>query len=305
MVAQVFIDGEVGTTGLQIRERLSTRPDISLVQIDYDKRKDPDTRRKAYQNADIAILCLPDEAARQAIELSSAFNTRIIDASTAHRTDPRWTFGFAELNTSQREKISKAKYVSNPGCWSTGAIALLAPLVDAKLITPNDLITISGVSGYSGGGKTLIDEFETNSNQRHFVYGLEHNHKHLPEIKLYSALAHTPIFIPSVGAFAQGMIVQIPLHLKAGQHPKMFHDALEKHYEKERFIRLISPDEMLPRANPEALNGTNMLKLAVMPAQQGDRLVLLALLDNLGKGASGAAVQNLNIMLGLDEGLGL
>lgn len=305
MAARVFIDGEVGTTGLQIRDRLIQRSDIRLIQIAPERRKDPEARRAAYAEADVAILCLPDEAAKESAALAADLPVRIIDASTAHRVHPDWAFGFPELSAAQAARIAGAKLVSNPGCWSTCAIGLLAPLVGAGLVARDAGLTINGVSGYSGGGKALIAEFEAGTAGSQFVYGLEHKHKHLPEIVAHVGLTRKPIFIPSVGKYEQGMIVQIPLHLSPGQTAAAFHDALAAHYAGARFVKVIEPVAVGARANPERLNGTNLMELSVHPAPEGDRLVLLACLDNLGKGASGAAVQNLNLMLGMDEGAGL
>jgi N-acetyl-gamma-glutamyl-phosphate reductase len=305
MVAKVFIDGEVGTTGLQIRDRLAPRADIRLVQIDAARRKDPKARRAAYAEADVAILCLPDEAARESAALAADLPVRIIDASTAHRVHPDWAFGFPELSPDQAERIAGAKRVSNPGCWSTCAIGLLAPLVKAGLIAPDAALTINGVSGYSGGGKALIAEFAAGTAGSQFIYGLDHKHKHLPEIMAHAGLGRRPVFIPSVGKYEQGMIVQIPLHLAPGQQAAAFADTLAAHYAGARFVRVVEPAAVGARANPEKLNGTNLMELSVHPSAEGDRLVLLACLDNLGKGASGAAVQNLNLMLGMDEGAGL
>lgn len=305
MAAKVFIDGEVGTTGLQIRDRLIKRDDIRLIQIAADRRKDPAARRDAYAEADVAILCLPDEAAKESAALAADLPVRIIDASTAHRVHPDWAYGFPELSADQRKRIAGAKLVSNPGCWSTCAIGLLAPLVNAGLIAKDADLTINGVSGYSGGGKALIAEFEAGTAGSQFVYGLDHKHKHLPEIVTHVGLARKPIFIPSVGKYHQGMIVQLPMHLRPGQTPAQFHDALAAHYADATFVRVIDASVPGARANPERLNGTNYMDLSVHASADGERLVLMACLDNLGKGASGAAVQNLNIMLGIEEGAGL
>ena len=305
-MATVFIDGEAGTTGLQIRERLLRRGDITLVQIDPALRKDASARRDAYAAADVAILCLPDEAALESVALSADLPTRIIDASTAHRVNPDWAYGFAEASPALRKRIAGARYVSNPGCYATGAIATLMPLVAAGLIAPDAPISINAISGYSGGGKAMIAEFESDAPPlSFFYYGLDHKQKHIPEIITLSGLSGTPIFIPAVGNFAQGMIVNIPLHLSGGLTPQALHDALAAHYAGARFVTVVDGASILPRANPERLNNTNMMELSVHGSADGTRAVLSATLDNLGKGSSGAAVQNLNIMLGLDEGLGL
>lgn len=308
MAHTVFIDGEVGTTGLQIRDRLAGRSDISLISIDPDRRKDLDARLDCLARAEVGILCLPDAAASEVagrVQSDAALsNTRLIDASTAHRVHDDWVYGFAELGTDRRAAIANAHFVSNPGCYSTGAIALLHPLVRAGAISPDMGLTINAVSGYSGGGRGMVEEFETGASDGFFVYGTGQAHKHIPEIIAYSGLSLRPAFVPSVGQFAQGMIVQIPLPTGTVATRSELEDILRAHYGDSRFVRIRTPEDYGPRIDPRAVNGTNALELSVHGADGGP-LVLLALLDNLGKGASGAAVQNLNIMLGLDEAAGL
>lgn len=302
----VFIDGEVGTTGLQIRTRLEGRSDIDLVSIDPAKRKDDDEKRRILNSVDLAILCLPDDAARASVAMVENPSVKILDASTAHRTDSEWVYGFPELLPGQFERIIAAKRVSVPGCYPTGALGLVRPLVDAGLMSPDHLLTINAVSGYTGGGRKLIEAFEGVGDDRiddaYRVYALELKHKHVPEMHLYSGLTNRPIFSPSVGRYRQGMLVQIPLHLASLQgkpSAKAIHDALSARYEGRQFVKVMPYPPTETVLEPEALNGTNTLELYVFSNEEEGHALLTARLDNLGKGASGAAVQNLELMLGL------
>ena len=315
MAARIFIDGEAGTTGLQIRERLESRRDLELLSIDPARRKDEAARTEALNAADVAILCLPDAAARQAVELISSNTTKVIDASTAHRTAPGWAYGFPEMSRTQRRAIAGASRVSNPGCYPTGAIALIRPLVEAGLVPAGWPVSVNAVSGYSGGGRAMITEFEDKAapnftREPYRIYGLGLAHKHVPEMQRHAGLDHPPVFAPAVGRFLKGMIVEVPLPLWAlPSRPSLaaVRSALAEAYAGEPFVEVASLDEAdsLPGLDPEGLNGTNRMKLFVFGNAATGQARLAALLDNLGKGASGAAVQNLNIMLGLDEGLGL
>lgn len=305
MTYRIFIDGEAGTTGLQISERLAQRSDLEMIRLDEANRKDEAARKDAFAQADVAILCLPDDAARDAVALTQDLKVRLIDASSAHRTDPNWIFGFPELSRDRRAAIAEAKRVSNPGCYSTGAIALIAPLVNAGLIAPDEAVSVNAVSGYTGGGKDMIAEFSAGQAPAHFVYGLAQNHKHLPEIIKLAGLQTQPVFAPSVGGFAQGMAVQIPLRLSRARTLKTLHHTLAEHYHGETFVRVMPLDPTVTRIEPTALNGTNQLNIHIQGDDAAGVGTIIAVLDNLGKGASGAAVQNLNIMLGLEETLGL
>ena len=312
---RVFIDGEAGTTGLQIRDRLARRDDIELVAIDPDLRKDPASRRACLNGADAVILCLPDDAAREAVALIDSPTVKVIDASTAHRISPDWVFGFPEMAKGQRARLAAATRISNPGCYSTGFIALIRPLVDSGLIPRDWPMTSHAVSGYTGGGKSMIAEFHdpmstdyTTATFRTYANTLKH--KHVPEMQAHCGLHRRPLFSPAVGRYAQGMIVEVPLHLDAMPGRIVvadLHDALSAAYDGERFVEVASRAETAaaPELDPEALNGTTRLKLYVFGDEASGQARLAAVLDNLGKGASGAAVQNLNIALGAPECTGL
>jgi len=304
--AQIFIDGEAGTTGLQIRERLAQEAEIELISIDAASRKDAAAKREVLAQADIAILCLPDTAARESTDLIDGMGgngPRIIDASTAHRTAPGWVFGFPEMAPGQADAIRKARRVANPGCYSTGAIALIRPLVEAGIIPPDHPVTINAVSGYSGGGKSMIADHASGKAPSFELYGLGFEHKHLPEIIAHSGLTRRPIFVPSVGNFRQGMLVSVPLHLDLlSGRPRAadLEAVLASHYGEGGNVRVIAadPPNSFNKLEAESLNGTNLLEIRVAGSQKHAVVLLIAKLDNLGKGASGAAVQSLNLMLG-------
>ncbi|AFY50869.1 N-acetyl-gamma-glutamyl-phosphate reductase [Nostoc sp. PCC 7524] len=319
--SKIFIDGESGTTGLQIYSRLNQRNDIELVSIEPSKRKDTTERAKLLNAVDVVILCLPDDAAREAVSLVISNQVKILDASTAHRTAADWVYGFPELNPEQREKIANAQFVSNPGCYPTGFLACIRPLIAKGVIPENFPITINAVSGYSGGGKNLIQKYDrfheqqtgANSLYPYGIYGLQFGHKHVKEMHQHSGLASPPLFIPAVGDFEQGMLVQIPLPLWTLENPpsgEAIHQAIAQYYAGEKFVQ-VAPfqDATLLRdgtfLDVMAMNNTNIVQVFVFANDATQEALLVARLDNLGKGASGAAVQNLNIMLGVSEDLGL
>ncbi|WP_426050378.1 N-acetyl-gamma-glutamyl-phosphate reductase [Brevundimonas sp. SL161] len=311
MTHTIFIDGEAGTTGLEIRQRLEGRTDLEFISLTGDLRKDPAARAEALNAADAVILCLPDEAAKEAVAMIENTTTRVIDASTAFRTATGWTYGFAEMDAVQRGQIIGSRRVSNPGCYPTGFIGLMRPLVKTGLIPADWPMTVNAVSGYSGGGKSMIAEFEQEGTTHAFrAYGLSLQHKHVPEMTKHSGLKHDVLFAPAVGAYRQGMLVEVPLQLSAlPETPSIdrLHGALVEAYDGCRFVEVAGLDaaEAMTGLDPEGLNGTNSMRLHVFGHRDGAQARLVALLDNLGKGASGAAVQNLNLMLGLDEATGL
>ncbi|MEJ6003211.1 N-acetyl-gamma-glutamyl-phosphate reductase [Paucibacter soli] len=313
MTYAVFVDGQEGTTGLRIHEYLAARQDIEVLRIDADKRKDAAERARLLNAADVAFLCLPDAASREAAAMITNPNTCLIDASTAHRTVPGWTFGLPELCRGQREAIRAAKRIANPGCHASAFILALRPLVDAGLLGADALVSATSITGYSGGGKSMIAQYEAGGDaklQAPRPYALGLTHKHLPEMMAHTGLRHAPVFQPIVGNFYKGLAVSVPLHLsqlRAGSTPAQVREALAAHYEGERFIRV------MPLRDPatleegffdvQACNDTNRVDIFVFGSET--QILVMARLDNLGKGASGAAVQAMNVHLGLEESLGL
>ena len=314
MTHSIFIDGAAGTTGLEIADRLADRAEFQLITLADDKRKDVAAKREALNDADFVILCLPDDAAKEAVAMTTSNHTRIIDASTAHRVDPHWAYGFPEYRKGQHDRIAAARLVSNPGCYPTGFLGLVAPLVAAGLIPEDWPYTVNAVSGYSGGGKALIARFESGPGSEggtdigFRTYGLDLQHKHVPEMQTHAGLTHAPIFAPSVIKAFRGMVVEVPLPLVAipgSGSPEQLREALAAHYAGSPVVTVhdeAAPAELLIR---ETQQPSDRLDLYVLASPDNTQVRLLAMLDNLGKGASGAAVQNLNIMAGLDETAGL
>ncbi|MFS8044963.1 N-acetyl-gamma-glutamyl-phosphate reductase [Rhizobium sp. BR 314] len=308
MAPKIFIDGEHGTTGLQIRTRMADRRDVELLSIPEAERRNAAMREDMLNSADIAILCLPDDASKEAVKMvASNNNVRVIDTSTAFRIHPDWAYGFAEMDGDQGRKIKAARFVANPGCYPTGAIGLIRPLRAAGILPAGYPVTVNAVSGYTGGGKQMIAQMENADHPDaisapHFLYGLTLTHKHVPEMTTHGLLDRAPIFSPSVGRFPQGMIVQVPLHLgdlAEGATLESIHAALADHYAGQDIVQVVSSEESraLSRIDAVELAGKDTMKLFVFGTPGAAQVNLVALLDNLGKGASGAAVQNMDLML--------
>ncbi len=314
MKKNVFIDGEIGTTGLQVYEKLTKHPNVNILLVNQDKRKDLDYKKEMFEASDVSFLCLPDDGAIEAVQIANQLGNKspiIIDASTAHRTNPDWAYGLPELGLEFRKKLLHSKRIAAPGCYSTGANVILKPLLENNFISHKNPIVINAVSGYSGGGKALINYFKEKDHEPFFNYGLKLNHKHLPEIIYHNNLELTPIFSPSVGDFIQGMIVSIPIHFhwfKKKINTEIVRSCMEDYYLGAHFIKVLKKDEGIsPQGyfRPDNLVGTNNLEISVFGNDDNNQLIISSRLDNLGKGASGAAIQCMNIALGFDETLGL
>lgn len=312
---KVFIDGHNGTTGLKIHQQLQTRDDIELLEISDADRKDPEVKQDLIGSADLVILCLPDAAAKQSVDFGSN-STRFIDASTAHRVDPKWTYGLPELNASQRDDISKSKYISNPGCWATGFLLPISPLIDSGMLSETSRLSVNGVSGYSGGGRGMIEQYEKQQHEhqnelwytRPYALGL--SHKHLPEMKKFAGLEDEPLFQPSVGHYHQGMLVSIPIFTDQFENRENIndvYDCLQARFAEEACVNVHKPNDQNTLQDgfldPQSNNHTNRLDIFLFGHER--QILLISVLDNLGKGASGAAVQNMNLMLGMPELTGL
>lgn len=310
MTPLVFIDGDQGTAGLEVRQWLAGRTDLRLLQLPPGQRKSAAHRAEALNECDVALLCLPDDAAREAVALVRRPGVRVIDASSAHRTSPGWVYGLPELDAAQAERIAGAERVSNPGCYPTGAVALLKPLIDAGLVPADYPLVIHAVSGYSGRGRAGLEDHEgagAASALPFQVYGLGLNHKHVPEIQAHAGLAHAPVFVPAYGHYRQGIVLTVALHrrlLPTGATAARLHAALQARYAGQPFIEVepLAENADARRLDPQAMNGSNQLRLAVFSQERTGQVLLAAVFDNLGKGAAGAAVQNLALMLRLPVG---
>ncbi len=317
MKKKVFVDGLSGTTGLKIHERLGLYSELDMITIDYDKRRDPKERARCLNEADIVFLCLPDDAAREAVSLVTNQSTCIIDASTAHRTAPEWTYGLPELSKTHREAVKNSKRVTNPGCHATSFILSVYPLIANQVMTPDYPLTCQSLTGYSGGGKVLIDKYEQNNGANEYTkaprpYSLSLNHKHLPEMTIHAGLTQAPIFVPVLGNNYKGLAVMVPIHTKLlskQMSAKNIHDLLGEHYKEDKFVTVMpyEDDSILfdGAVDITACNDTNQAEIFVFGNEAKGSAVIMTRLDNLGKGASGAAIQNMNLILGFEEDLHL